>query len=64
MSPINHLDRIYEIKTTCKKCNKDYLQWTEEQIAGFRDRDYDFCPYCGAENGSSMEVEFHNRKMD
>ena len=34
----------------CKKCGKPYRQECEEQVPGFRDRDYDICPYCGHEN--------------
>ncbi len=52
----------YGIKM-CPKCRRKYKQRTEEQVPGFRDRDYDTCPYCGAENGSSMQVEFYNSKI-
>lgn len=52
----------YGIKM-CPKCRRKYKQRTEEQVPGFRDRDYDNCPYCGAENGSSMQVEFYNSKI-
>lgn len=47
----------------CSYCGKNYRQETESQISGFRDRDYDVCPYCGEDNGSSMEVEYHNYKI-
>ena len=53
----------YGIKV-CPKCRRKYKQRTEEQVPGFRDKDYDYCPYCGANNGSSMEVEFFNSKLD
>lgn len=60
-------DHIYDNEDTiktCKHCNRKYIQYTEEQIAGCRDKDYDYCPYCGNENGSSMNVEYHNRKIN
>ena len=44
----------------CKNCGKPYRQDCEEQVPGFRDRDYDICPYCKHENGSSMDEEYHN----
>ena len=47
----------------CKKCGKPYRQECEEQVPGFRDRDYDICPYCGHENGSSMSYEYYNHKL-
>lgn len=52
----------YGIKL-CSKCHRKYKQRTEEQVPGFRDRDYDICPYCGSENGTSMQVEFYNSKI-
>ncbi len=60
-------DHLYDTENSivvCNHCNKKYLQWTEDQIAGFRDKDYDYCPYCGESNGSSMEVEYHNSKIE
>lgn len=50
-------------KVVCKSCHKTYAQFTEKQIEGFRERDYDRCPYCGAENNSSMEIEYRNMKL-
>lgn len=47
----------------CKYCKKPYYQHTIEQIPGFRDKDYDICPYCGKVNGSSMELEYSNKEM-
>ena len=47
----------------CKHCKKPYCRHETEQVPGFRERDYDICPYCGEENGSSMEWEYSNRKM-
>lgn len=45
---------------TCPHCHSKYRQETESQLPGFRDRDYNICPYCHKENGSSMSVEYHN----
>lgn len=47
----------------CPKCHKPYHQECEEQVPGFRDKDYDICPYCGNENGFSMSVEYKNIPM-
>ena len=60
----DHVNDTKDSIVTCIACGKKYLQWTEDQIAGCRDKDYDICPYCNADNGSSMEIEFHNRKLD
>ena len=49
---------------TCPNCHKNYRQETESQVAGFREKDYDLCPYCQNENGFSMSVEYHNYKLD
>ncbi len=48
----------------CPQCQRKYKQRTEEQVPGFRDKDYDRCPYCGSINKTSMEVEFFNSKLD
>lgn len=48
----------------CKACGKRYIRSTEEQVPGFRDKSYDDCPYCGHTNGSSMDEEYHNSKME
>lgn len=52
----------YGIKE-CPICHRKYKQRIEEQVPGFREKDYDYCPYCDAVNGSSMEVEYHNSKI-
>jgi len=44
----------------CPNCNKPYHQFREEQVPGFRDMDYDICPYCHHENNHSMTWEFSN----
>lgn len=60
----DHLHDYPQTRTICKLCKKQYKQWIEYQVPGFRSRDYDICPYCGTENGSSMEIEFHNKKLE
>ena len=42
------------------KCHRLYRSFKSEQIPGFREREYDFCPYCGYENDSSMTYEYSN----
>ena len=32
--------------TTCPNCGKKVIYWTEDQVPGFRDKDYLICPYC------------------
>lgn len=53
----------YKTKERCKSCHNFYDQEIIEQVPGFRDKSYDICPYCGVVNGSSMEVEYTNRKI-
>lgn len=59
MIPINYYERI----TTCFKCKKPYIQRRKEQTPGCRERDYDICPYCDADNGSDLTYEYHNIPM-
>ncbi len=47
----------------CKNCGKTYVCSTEDQIPGFRDKEYDYCPFCGNINASSMDVDFLCRKL-
>lgn len=54
---------ISELLVCCNTCGKKYSQWLEYQIPGCRSKDHDICPYCSAINNSSMEVEFHNKKL-
>lgn len=51
-------------KVMCPHCRQIYIQDTETQMPGFRDKDYDICPYCGETNGFSMSVEYHNYKVN
>jgi hypothetical protein len=60
----DHFNDVPDEQVRCPKCGKLYLQWTEDQVPGFRSVDKDICPYCGVENGRSMEVEFHNSKIE
>lgn len=55
--------KSYSHVVVCPKCEKPYMQDCEEQVPGFRDRSFDICPYCGAENRSSMSEEFTNSKL-
>lgn len=52
-----------EQKVTCKKCHKQYLQETIEQVPGFREVEKDVCPYCGYVNGRSGDVDYINSKI-
>lgn len=47
----------------CHNCGKPYRQDCEEQVPGFRDMDYDVCPYCDHVNKSSMSEEYFNQPM-
>lgn len=47
----------------CSNCHKLYRHTVSEQISGLREREYDNCPYCGYENGSSMSDECSNSKL-
>ncbi len=60
----DHLNDSQEELVICPKCRRKYLQWTRDQVPGFRDMDYDTCPYCGNERGKSMTIEFHNQKLN
>lgn len=48
----------------CSYCGRKYTQELTDQIPGFREEEYDICPYCRKVNGSSHDVEFFNRKLD
>lgn len=53
----------HEKVVTCAYCGKRYIQRIEPQLEGHRIREIDECPYCYTANQSSMEWEYHNRKM-
>jgi len=59
---IREYEKSYPVK--CYHCGKRYLQREAEQIPGFRETSYDICPYCHESNGSSMDVEYINHKLD
>lgn len=61
----NELTEYEEIDSlaVCQSCRKIYRRFINEQIPGFREREYDTCPYCGNENRSSMSYEYHNSKL-
>lgn len=64
MSIYNHIFDSPKNITQCVHCKKEYKQTTEEQVPGFRSREYDICPYCNESNGSSMKEEYYNQKID
>lgn len=47
----------------CESCHKVYRRTVNEQIPGCREREYDICPYCGNDNGSSMNYEYYNSML-
>jgi len=65
MSIINRIQSSWNrTNVKCVHCGKVYIQYIEEQIPGCRDKEYDICPYCNKENGSSMELDFFNSKVE
>lgn len=60
----DHMYDVPDVIVECSHCNKKYSQGIDDQVAGFRSREFDYCPYCGKSNGSSMQVEYHNHKID
>ena len=64
MSIINHIDRIEYYKDKCPCCQKEFFYTETEQIPGFRDKDYLWCPYCKKEIRSSMEYEYSSYKKE
>ena len=47
----------------CSNCHRLYHQYLREQVPGMREREYDECPYCGYQAGSSMSYDFLNSKL-
>ena len=54
----------FDYVSVCKKCGRRYKVYETEQIPGFRDKEYEVCPYCGETNRASMEYEFSTEKME
>ena len=50
----------YNTTVTCPKCNKKFNSHVVEQIAGFRERSNNDCPYCGYVIESSMSWDYCN----
>lgn len=52
--------------TTCKNCGKDFrYEVTDMGVPGGKDREYVYCPYCQAENGSYVTSGFvHSYKIE
>ncbi len=43
----------------CKKCDKQFrYEVTSMNVAGGKDREIIYCPYCGTENGSEITSGF------
>lgn len=61
---MNNQNREFNQRVKCKNCNKEYLQYQEDQISSCKVRNLDICPYCKQINNSSMEVEFSNYRID
>ena len=47
----------------CSACCIPYRQEVEQQLEGFREKEEDICPYCGAVNHQSMTEEYYNYRM-
>lgn len=48
----------------CPKCNNKFTYCVEKQLAGFREREYLICPWCGEEIDSSMENDYQCVKKE
>lgn len=56
--------RKNERLVTCDYCGRQYAQERIRQIEGLRFKEDDDCPHCGRSNGTSLEWEYKNRKLD
>lgn len=56
-------DRWEQLRT-CPCCGKTYKQICSEQAAGFREKDFDVCPYCNFTVRSSTKFEFNNYELE
>lgn len=50
--------------TVCSNCHRLYHQYLRDQVPGMREREYDECPYCGYQAGSSMSYDYLNSTMN
>lgn len=48
----------------CPNCKKIYRQVVVNQVIGFREEEFDTCPYCRFDIRSSMDVEYINSRID
>ena len=48
----------------CCRCEKEFIVTETLQTPGFRNMEYEICPYCGATNRKSMEVEFETQRLE
>ncbi len=53
-----------QFTNVCQKCLHLYRQIISEQVEGFREWEYDICPICGNVNDRSMQIDFHNSKLE
>ncbi len=49
--------------SVCSSCHHIYRSIVNEQIPGFREREYDTCPYCGYENDNNTSYDYSNSKL-
>ena len=57
------MDYTFTYTHKCQHCGEVFKVTETPQQAGFRDLEYEICPYCGAANRKSMEVEFYTEKL-
>ena len=60
----DHIGDPEERIIKCPDCGKRFRVWEEEQVPGFREKDYLYCPYCKKQLASSMEVEYNVSKIE
>ena len=58
------MDYTFTYTHRCQHCGEVFKVTETPQKAGFRDLEYEICPYCGAMNRKSMEVEFFTEKIE
>ncbi len=60
----DYIENGFTYTHKCPHCEKEFEVTEIPQVAGFRDTEFEICPYCGSVNRKSMEVEFFTRKID